>query len=127
MFMLCRCLQDSLKLNLCFCSHSPCCLEEGSVRKGVQKYLYFAILNGGQPLFLLETPSFPGFCDFTVLRFCSHLFLLYDTSKFPSGCGARLPAHLSLYFTQRALIHSCDINYLCSLTSKFIFPSKISP
>ena len=88
--MICRCLQDSLKLNLCFCSHCPCGLEESPERKSVKNYLYFAILNESQPLFLLKIFSFPCFYGSTVLRFCSHFFLLYQvlekTHESPLDC-----------------------------------------
>ena len=77
-FMVCRCLQDSLKLNLCSCSHCPCGLEESPERRSVKNYLYFAILNESQPLFLLKIFSFPCFCGSTVLGFCSYFFLLHQ-------------------------------------------------
>ena len=95
--MICRCLQDSLKLNLCFCSHCSCGLEESPERKSVKNYLYFAILNQSQPLFLLKIFSFPCFCGSAVLGFCSYFFLLYQvldkTLENPLDCKEVQPVH----------------------------------
>lgn len=98
-FVVCKCLQDSFKLEFVFLSSFSLLFGGDFWEEKYAEVPLLCHLSGNQPL-LLETLSFLGFGDPTVFRFLFCLFLLCNV-YLPTSFRRKVLGYLltpSLYF-----------------------------